>query len=215
MQKFQVPGGDVMDQLNGELASRPAEAIIEHALALGGRAFATTSFGPHAAVLLHMLSQLAPGLPVVWVDTGYNLRDTYRVAEQLMERLRLNMQVYTPLVTAERRNALFGGIPTIDETERHREFTRQVKLEPFRRAVADLNPDIWFTGIRAEETEHRRGLDVLSRDPRGMLKVAPLFHWTERDLDHYLQRHDLPTCRHYFDPTKVADGRECGLHTAA
>jgi len=215
MERFKSLASEALHQLNGELAGKAPEEVIERALAFGGQAMATTSFGPHAAVLLHMLSRLAPGLPVVWVDTGYNLRDTYRVAEQLMERLQINMQVYTPLVTAERRNALFGGIPTVDDAERHREFTRQVKLEPFGRAVAALQPDVWFTGIRAEETLHRRGLDILSHDTRGMLKVAPLFHWTQAELEHYLRRHDLPSCRHYFDPTKVLEGRECGLHTAA
>ncbi|MEQ8802934.1 MAG: phosphoadenosine phosphosulfate reductase family protein [Haliea sp.] len=118
-------------------------------------------------------------------------------------------------MTSERRNAIMGGIPTVDEEERHREFTRQVKLEPFARALADLQPEVWFTGIRREETEYRRTLDIVSLDDRGILKVAPLFYWSEQDVEQYMAQHQLPTCRHYFDPTKVHDGRECGLHTAA
>jgi phosphoadenosine phosphosulfate reductase len=58
-------------------------------------------------------------------------------------------------------------------------------------------------------------LNILSWDNRGILKVAPLFHLREAELEHYMQRYQLPSCRKYFDPTKVADDRECGLHNSA
>ena len=74
---------------------------------------------------------------------------------------------------------------------------------------------VWLTGIRQEETEHRKSLDIVSIDKRGIIKVAPIFYWSEEDVEDYMERHELPTCKHYFDPTKVHDGRECGLHTAA
>ena len=112
-------------------------------------------------------------------------------------------------------NAIMGGIPTVDEVERHQDFTQQVKLEPFNRALAEFNPEIWLTGIRREETELSKSLDIVSLDGRGITKVAPLFYWSEDDVEEYMARHNLPTCKHYFDPTKVHDGRECGLHTAA
>ena len=108
-----------------------------------------------------------------------------------------------------------GGIPTVDEEERHQEFTEQVKLEPFNRALGEFKPEIWLTGIRREETEHRKSLDVVSMDNRGIIKVAPIFYWSEEQVEAYMAAHELPSCKHYFDPTKVHDGRECGLHTAA
>ena len=118
-------------------------------------------------------------------------------------------------MTSERRNAIMGGIPTLEEEERHREFTRQVKLEPFARALQAFQPEVWLTGIRREETEYRQSLDIVSVDHRGIVKVAPLFYWPQEAMKAYMERFQLPTCRHYFDPTKVNDGRECGLHTAA
>lgn len=192
----------------------PAE-VVRWALDLDVPTIATTSMGRNAAVMLHLVSQVNPDLPTIWVDTGYNLRDTYIVAERLIRDLGLNIHVYSPSMTSERRNAIMGGIPTVDEEERHQEFTRQVKLEPFDRALADFAPDIWLTGIRREETEHRRTLDTVSLDNRGIIKVAPIFYWTDDQVEAYMEAHQLPTCRHYFDPTKVSDGRECGLHTAA
>lgn len=201
--------------LNEQLRSKSPEEIIRWALALGKRNMLTTSFAPNAAVMLHMVSSIDDSVPVVWIDSGYNLRDAYLVAEKLMHDLKLNMHIFTPTITAERRNALMGGIPTPDEPEQHAEFTRQVKLEPFSRAIAELKPEIWLTGIRRDETEFRKSLDILSYDSRGMLKVAPIFYWSEDDVAKYMAQHQLPSCKRYFDPTKVADHRECGLHTAA
>jgi phosphoadenosine phosphosulfate reductase len=204
-----------LDSVNASLRDASAQEVIRWALELRGPVIATTSMGRNAAVMLHLLSEIDRAVPVIWVDTGYNLRDTYVVAERLIRDLRLNIHVYSPQMTSERRNAILGGIPTVDEEERHREFTRQVKLEPFDRALVDFQPDIWLTGIRREETEHRRGLDIVSSDSRGIVKVAPLFYWSDDEMEAYMERHRLPSCRHYFDPTKVHDGRECGLHTAA
>ena len=204
-----------LDSINAELRARDAGGAVAWALAHGKRVINTTSFGRNAAVMLHLVAEQDRSVPVVWVDTGYNLRDTYLVAERLIRDLQLNMRIYSPQMTSERRNAIMGGVPTVQDEERHGEFTRQVKLEPFERALAELQPDIWLTGIRKEETEHRRGLDIASMDGRGILKIAPIFHWSDEEVAAYMAAHGLPTCRHYFDPTKVLDGRECGLHTSA
>ena len=94
------------------------------------RIIATTSFGKNAAALLNIISTLDPKMITVWVDTGYNLRDTYIVANKLMKDIPLDYRVYSPLITSERRNAIMGGIPSIDDEVQHADFTRQVKLEP-------------------------------------------------------------------------------------
>jgi len=204
-----------LKSVNASLRDASPQDVVRWALGLGGKTIATTSMGRNAAMMLHLVSEVDKTVPTVWVDTGYNLRDTYVVAERLIRDLKLNVHVYSPEMTSERRNAIMGGIPTIDEEERHADFTRQVKLEPFDQALADFAPEIWITGIRREETEHRKTLDTVSIDNRGIIKVAPVFYWSEDDVDDYMAQHKLPTCRHYFDPTKVQDGRECGLHTAA
>lgn len=204
-----------LDSVNAALRNASARDVVQWALDQGRRTIATTSMGRNAAVMLHLVSELDKSVPTVWVDTGYNLRDTYVVAERLIRDLEINMHVYSPLMTSERRNAIMGGIPTVDEEERHQNFTEQVKLEPFGRALDEFQPEIWLTGIRREETEHRQSLDIVSMDNRGIIKVAPIFYWSEDEVEDYMEQHQLPTCRHYFDPTKVHDGRECGLHTAA
>jgi phosphoadenosine phosphosulfate reductase len=204
-----------LDSINARLRQAKPEEVVQWALGLGRKTIATTSFGRNAAVMLHLVSEIDRSVPTIWVDTGYNLRDTYVVAERLIRDLDLNMHVYSPQMTSERRNAIMGGIPTVDEEERHQDFTRQVKLEPFAQALEAFSPEIWLTGIRQEETEHRQSLDIVSMDNRGIVKVAPIFYWSEDQVEAYMERYQLPSCKHYFDPTKVLDGRECGLHTAA
>ena len=171
----------------------------------------TTNFGPHAGVLLHMVSQIQPDMPVVWIDSGYATRHTYRLAERLIYDLGLNIQVYNPLISAARRNALMG-IPDVDDPQ-HEEFTRQVKLEPFARAMADTAPDVWLTAVRRDQTAFRQTMNTVSQDrPGGVIKVAPVLDWTETEMAAYLKKHNLPNELRYYDPTKVWGDRECGLH---
>jgi phosphoadenosine phosphosulfate reductase len=184
--------------------------IVRQALAAAHKPVVSTNFRPRSAAFLHLVTRIAPGIPVIWVDTGYNTPATYRFADELARRLDLNLKVYSPLVTSARRNAVLGGVPALDTPE-HVEFTREVKLEPFERALREQAPDIWLTGIRGEQTEFRRSLGVVSGGPFGTLRVAPIFAWSAVDLEDYLYEHGLPDNDDYVDPTKGRENRECGL----
>ena len=121
-----------LDTLNQQLKGLSPVEIVQWATGLGKQVIATTSFAPNAAAMLNVVVEADNSIPVVWVDSGYNVPDTYRVAEVIMDKLKPNMQIYIPQWTAERRNAIMGGIPhPDDDPEVHEEFTRQVKLEPF------------------------------------------------------------------------------------
>lgn len=205
-----------LEKLNADLKGRSAEDIIRWALGLGKIAFTSTSFSPNSAVMLHLMSSIDRSVPIVWVDSGYNMADAYQTAEKLIQTLHLNIRVYNPLMSSERRNALMGGIPHPDDNpELFQEFTQQVKLEPFQRALNEIKPEVWITGIRRDETEFRKTLDIVTIDNRGLLRVAPLFRWSEAEVMDYMRSYNLPTCKHYFDPTKINSGAECGLHTSA
>lgn len=195
-----------------DLTHKSPQEIIEWSVTQSKKVIVTTSFGPFSAVMLHMATRIKPDIPVVWVDSGYNTRETYLYADKLIRALNLNIQIFIPEMTATHRSALMGGIPDIN-SELHPEFTRQVKLEPFERAIATTQPDIWLTAIRKDETDFRKTLDVLSPGPNGILKVAPFLNWTEIDMEGYLYEHDLPQVEKYYDPTKAEQNRECGLHT--
>jgi phosphoadenosine phosphosulfate reductase len=186
------------------------ETIVRAALAAAHRPVVSTNFRPRAAAFLHLVTRLAPDIPVLWVDTGYNTPATYRFAEEVTRRLRLNLKVYSPLVTGARRAAVLGGVPKLDDPA-HAAFTREVKLEPFERALREHGPDAWLTGIRGDQTEFRRRLGVVSDGPLGVLRIAPIFAWSAVDQEDYLYEHGLPDNDDYVDPTKGEAGRECGL----
>jgi len=204
-----------LESANKQLRNLSPEEVIRWALDLGETTITTTSFGPNSGAVLRLISEVDPSVPVIWVDSGYNMRDTYVVEEQLIKSLNLNARIYVPSVTAEHLNVKLGGIPTLEDPDLHDEFTRVVKLEPFSRAIDELKPKVWISGIRKGDTDFRKNLDILSYDNRGILKVAPIFHWSDEQLEQYMADHDIPSCKHYFDPTKVESGRECGLHTSA
>lgn len=197
---------------NAELTGKTPQEIIAWAIAHSERPLVTTNFRPYESVILHMAVEAKPDIRVLWVDSGYNTSATYRFAEKLIQGLNLNIVTYIPEMSAARRNVLMGGIPDVNDPL-HEEFTRQVKLEPFQRALADLKPDLWLNAIRKDQTEFRQSLDIVTASKDGIIKVAPLFHWSEADMDAYLAEHNLPNEHDYFDPTKALETRECGLHT--
>ncbi|WP_411030217.1 phosphoadenosine phosphosulfate reductase family protein [Spongiimicrobium sp. 3-5] len=197
--------------LNIQFKGIPAEEIIAWAIQNAKRPVVTTNFRPYEVAILHAVANIKEDIPVIWCDTGYNTPNTYKHAEDLIHRLGLNIKLYVPKQTASHRDAIMG-IPGIDDPN-HKKFTEQVKLEPFRRALSEHTPDVWFTNLRKGQTALRDTLDVLSLSKDGVLKVSPFYHWNDAQLDVYLTDRGLPNEHKYFDPTKVLENRECGLHT--
>ncbi|WP_422613566.1 phosphoadenosine phosphosulfate reductase family protein [Aestuariivivens sediminicola] len=186
------------------------EVIVRKALELNESAVVTTNFRPYEAAILHAVSREESQIPVVWCDTGYNTPQTYRHAEKVINDLKLNVFLYVPKQTAAHRDVVMG-IPSIDDPQ-HALFTEQVKLEPFRRAMEEHQPKIWFTNLRKGQTAFRDSIDIFSLSKDGVLKVSPFYHWSDEKLDLYLEENNLPNEFKYFDPTKALENRECGLH---
>ncbi len=224
---------DDMRALNAWLESCSAEQRVEWALANGQQEHVlSSSFGAQSAVALHMLTAQKPDIPVVLVDTGYLFPETYGFADQLTERLKLNLRVYRPLVSPAWMEARHGrlweqGVDGIDQYNSLR------KVEPMRRALDDLGARTWFTGLRRSQSSSRRDTPIVELR-NGRYKVSPLADWTDRDIWVYLKRHDLPyhplwdegyvsigdyhtTAR--WEPGRRAEDtrffglkRECGIH---
>ena len=199
-----------IEKINIELATKTPTEIVEWALKNAQSPVVTTNFRPYESAILHLVTQLSPSIKVIWCDTGYNTPSTYRHAEELTDALTLNIQVYIPKQTAAHRDVVLG-IPQVQDPK-HQLFTEQVKLEPFKRAMAAHQPDVWFTNLRKGQTAFRNSIGVVSRSTDGILKVSPFYHFSDKELDQYLKNHDLPNEFNYFDPTKQLDTRECGLH---
>ncbi len=197
--------------LNQQFKGITPEEIVQWAISNAEKPVVTTNFRPYEAAILHACAHVDPNIKVIWCDTGYNTPQTYKHAREVIGQLDLKVKLYMPKQTAAYRDAMFGGIPQVDNPQ-HAEFTRQVKLEPFQRAMKQQQPDVWFTNLRKGQTSFRDSIDILSYSKDGLLKVSPFYHWSDQKLDVYLEKYGLPNEFKYFDPTKALANRECGLH---
>ena len=182
---------DATAEQNAWLESRTPEERVAWALEHGqANPAMSSSFGAQAAVLLHMVTQQKPDIPVILIDTGYLFPETYRFADELHERLKLNLQVFRPLVSRAWMEARHGrlweqGLVGIEQYNNLR------KVEPMKRALDELEVKTWFTGLRRSQSTSRSNAPVLQlRGER--LKVNPIVDWTDRDIWVYLKKHDLP-----------------------
>ena len=200
-----------IEGLNKELKDKSPSQIIAWALGIAKNPLVTTNFRPYEVAILHACTKVENNLKVIWCDTGYNTPKTYAHANELIDSLGLNVHLYVPKQTSAHRDATIG-IPQIDEPL-HTLFTEQVKLEPFNRAMKEHQPDVWFTNLRKGQTAFRSSIDIVSMSKDGLLKVSPFYHWTDEQLDTYLAEQNLANEFTYFDPTKVLENRECGLHS--
>lgn len=205
-------------KVNADLRSQSPLEIVRWAIArANGRAIVSTNFRPYEAVILHLVTQVQPDIPVLWVDHGYNRPATYKHAEQLKQLLKLNIKAYLPKMTAAHYDAAFGGMPepTPENEERIKAFSTAMKLEPFQRGMKELAPTVWLTALRRVQNPNRAGLDIVVEDNNfipGCLKISPVFYWSDADMEKYLAQNELPNEWDYFDPAKADEKRECGLH---
>ncbi|MFD1616012.1 phosphoadenosine phosphosulfate reductase domain-containing protein [Gelatiniphilus marinus] len=210
MGKIIMVNQNQIEVLNNTLKEASPAEIIKKAFEINSKAVVTTNFRPYEAAILHAVSKVESNIPVVWCDTGYNTPQTYKHAEQVIKDLNLNVFLYVPKQTSAHRDVVMG-IPSIDAPE-HTLFTEQVKLEPFKRAMDEHKPNVWFTNLRQGQTAFRNSIGIFSLSKDGVLKVSPFYYWSDKELDTYLNQHQLPNEFKYFDPTKALENRECGLH---
>ena len=173
--------------LAGLDAEHRAAWALEHA---PGAQVLSSSFGAQAAVSLHLLTRQQPDLPVILIDTGYLFPETYRFADELRERLALNLKVYrAPLGTAwmeSRHGRLWEqGVEGIERYNQLR------KVEPLQRALDEEQAGTWFAGLRRGQARSRENIPFV-RLSQGRWKFHPIADWTDRDVGRYLQRHGLP-----------------------
>jgi phosphoadenosine phosphosulfate reductase len=193
----------------------PLEVVRWALLQAGGRAIVSTNFRPYEAVVLHLATQAQADIPVLWVDHGYNRPATYKHAEQLRTQLNLNLKPFLPKMTPAHRDAVHGPIPSLDDEAGLKQFSAVMKLEPFQRGMKELAPTVWITALRKVQNPNRAGLDIVSPDGNfGSLKLSPVFHWSDAEMEAYLKQHNLPNEWDYFDPAKADEKRECGLHAS-
>jgi phosphoadenosine phosphosulfate reductase len=176
---------------NTDLSGLSAEERVEWSLDnLPGQHIVSSSFGAHAAVSLHLLTQQKPDIPVVLIDTGYLFPETYRFVDELSNRLDLNLQVYRSPMSPHWQEARFGERWKMG-AEALEKYNQQVKVEPMKRAIEKLKVGTWFAGLRRSQSDGRKHTPILELS-NNRWKVHPIADWSDRDVHRYLTEHGLP-----------------------
>ena len=199
--------------------------LIAEELLKPGAPCVTSSFQAECVVLVHMLREVRPHIPVLFLDTVHHFAETCAYRDELAERWRLNL---VTLRAAE-------PSPGLWREDTHACCARH-KVEPLFTALAGY--DVWFTGLRRDQSPSRANLAESEPFPlpggKVLRKISPLARWTTRDVWDYAKAHDIPLLPLYeqgytsigcepctslpLDPSNDRSGRwqgqklECGIH---
>lgn len=226
----------MQNQTNWEfLETQPANGVISHALAAAAaaRACFTCSFQAEDVIVLDLLRKQQPDIPVLFLETGYHFAETYEFRDRLTRDWKLNLVNVTPERSVAQQEEVFGILYRDEPTK----CCQLRKVEPLQRALEPY--EIWFTGLRREQSTTRKNLKKveLHRTPSGktITKVSPLADWSWGQVWEYTAARQfayLPQYDRGFlsigcepctaipeDPNNPRAGRwggkklECGIHT--
>jgi phosphoadenosine phosphosulfate reductase len=174
-------------QAAAELEGAPAEEIARWAATTFGARFCVTS-SMADAVLAHVVSRVAPGIDVIFLDTGLHFPETLKVRDAVARTMPVNVRSIRPRMTVGQQDGEYGP-RLFNRSPDECCFLR--KVEPLERALADY--DAWAAGLRRDESPTRAATPVVGFDARkGKVKVNPIAAWTQADVDAYISRWNIP-----------------------
>ena len=211
----------------------PSELVDEVLRGNHGRACITNSFQAEDLVVLHFLRQRIPDVPVLFLETGYHFEETYAFRDRLAREWQLNLVNVLPKQTVSKQELAHGILYQSDPAQ----CCRLRKVEPLMQALDNF--EVWFTGLRREQSPTRKNLKIVEHHelPTGktILKVSPLAAWDWKQVWQYTVANNidyLPALRPEAIaasaqpctsiPLEGADPRsgrwggsklECGIHT--
>ncbi len=176
------------DRAAEALDGAPAEDIMAWGFARFGRRLAVTS-SMVDSVMVHLAERTAPGLDVIFLDTGYHFVETIGTRDAVQHMFDVNVVNVTPQYTVQQQDALLGK--DLFGTDPDRCCTLR-KVEPLGRALAPY--DAWATGLRRADSPRRAGTRVVTWDAtKKMIKLAPLAAWADHQVAAYIDQHGLIT----------------------
>jgi phosphoadenosine phosphosulfate reductase len=216
-----------------EYKIRAAEKLIRHELEqTHGDACVTNSFQAEDMIVLHIVRQILPDVPVIFLDTGYHFAEVYEYRDRMAQAWSMNLINLLPELTVPEQEAQFGILNQTDPS-------RCCGLRKVKPLFAVLQRyELWFTGLRREQAKSRAALqpaeDFALPSARTIRKISPLTEWSAKDVWAYARQHDIPLLPLYdkgyssigcepctslpLDPDDPRSGRwggrkqECGIH---
>jgi phosphoadenosine phosphosulfate reductase len=210
-----------------------AQQLVASELAAAtGDIVVTNSFQAEDMVLLHMVRQTLPNVPVIFLDTGYHFAEVYEYRDRMAANWSLNLINVLPEQTVAEQETLFGILSQSDPGK----CCGLRKVKPLFSALESYA--VWFTGLRREQAKTRAALnevdDFALPSGRTIRKLSPLTDWSAKDVWIYASQNNIPLLNLYdkgytsigcepctslpTDPNDPRSGRwggqkvECGIH---
>jgi phosphoadenosine phosphosulfate reductase len=224
-----------VDKLALELETLAPELTLEAVLAgnTSTRVCITSSFQAEDMIVTQLLKNRMPDVPVLFLDTGYHFPQTYEYRDRMTRQWSLNLVNVLPAQTVAEQESAFGILYRSEPTR----CCQLRKVEPLMRALEPF--DVWFTGLRREQSPTRKNLKKLElhRLPTGrtLWKASVLADWSLEQVWQYANANGIPRLPQYdegylsigcqpctalpSDPNNPRSGRwggtklECGIHT--
>jgi len=212
---------------------REARELVAQELAgATGDIVVTNSFQAEDMVLLHMVREILPNVPVVFLDTGYHFAEVYEYRDRMAAAWGMNLINLLPETTVAEQESLFGILNQSDPGK----CCGMRKVKPLFASLEGYG--MWFTGLRREQAKSRATLsevdDFTLPTGKKIRKISPLTEWSAKDVWTYAGEHGIPLLSLYdkgytsigcepctsipLDPNDPRSGRwggqklECGIH---
>lgn len=180
---------DLNQRLKGAL---PQEVLQHMIIEFSGRIVFASSMGAEDQVLIHMINEIDPMIPVFTLDTGRIFPETYDLIDRSRERYQMEIKVYFPENKKVEDMVSEKGINLFYHSIENRKRCCQIrKNDPLKRALKDF--DVWICGLRKDQSIHRTSTEVVEWDEQHqMIKTNPLLNWNLDQVWEYIRKNKIP-----------------------
>lgn len=152
-----------------------------------GKIALVSSFGAESVVLLHLVSQIDPQLPIIFLDTEFHFQETLDYQKMVAAELGLRNVVSV----SPDPNSIVEYDQNGDLHQSNKDQCCALrKTAPLETAVAGY--DAWITGRKRHQSSSRADLELFEEDKNLKIKVNPLAYWAPQQLKRYIVDHELP-----------------------
>jgi phosphoadenosine phosphosulfate reductase len=183
------PTDDELAAVSRELDGRSPQEVLAWAVRrFHPKLMMATAFGPEGCCILHMLSEIEPGVHVINLDTGYQFAETLELRQRILDRYGIAVELVRPEQTVAEYEREHGGPLYVHRPD---QCCYDRKVLPLRKAVQGYAA--WISAIRGDQTDHRKAAGVVQWDPKfNLVKVNPLLRWAKKDVWKFILDHDVP-----------------------
>lgn len=178
---------DKLKKLNEKFETAHPHAITRWAVeTYRPKVALSSSFGAKSAVMLHIISQVDPDTPILFLNPGFHFQETLEFVERMKKRLDLNIREFkaTPNQIKETEEKIKAG-------KDDGQCCDERKVQLAEQSLVGL--DCWIAGLRRDQGASRKNIPIVQQFESGLIKVHPLANWTGKDIADYMKENNLPT----------------------